>query len=193
MPESRDDYMGSVTIGPRRRVDGPIVLADYDPGWPVLYEREAARVRGVLGDRVRLLEHVGSTSVPGLPAKPIVDILLAVADSADEPAYVPAMEAGGYVLRIREPDWHEHRLFKGPDTDINLHVFSDGSSEIDRMLAFRDWLRAYDDERDLYLQTKRELAARHWVYVQDYADAKGEVVEAIIARALAEADGASSR
>ena len=103
------------------------------------------------------------------------------------------MEAGGYVLRIREPDWHEHRLFKGPDTDINLHVFSDGSSEIDRMLAFRDRLR--DPRRRARAgtwRTKRELAARHWVYVQDYADAKGEVVEAIIARALADRDGAAT-
>jgi GrpB-like predicted nucleotidyltransferase (UPF0157 family) len=193
VPESRDDYMSSVTIGTRRRVDGPILLADYDRDWPVLYEREATRLRAFLGDRVHLLEHVGSTSVPGLPAKPIVDILLAVANSADEPAYVPSMAAGGYILRIREPDWHEHRVFKGPDTDINLHVFSDGSSEIARMLAFRDCLRTHDGARDLYLQTKRELAARHWIYVQDYADAKGEVVERIIARALAEGAETGSR
>jgi GrpB-like predicted nucleotidyltransferase (UPF0157 family) len=108
-----------------------------------------------------------------------------VADSGDEPAYVPPMEAAGYAVRIREPDWHQHRVFKGPDTDVNLHVFSDGSSEIERMLAFRDRLRTHDDERDVYLATKRELAARHWVYVQEYADAKGKVVEAIIARAVA--------
>ena len=152
---SRDDYMSAVTIGARRRVDGPIHLADYDPGWPALYEREAARVRGLLGDRVRLLEHVGSTSVPGLPAKPIIDMLLAVADSADEPAYVPSMEAGGYAVRIREPDWFEHRLFKGPDTDINLHTFSEGSSEIARMLAFRDRLRTHDDERERYRDQAR--------------------------------------
>lgn len=190
---SRDDYMSSVTIGPRRRVDGPITLADYDPEWPALYEREAARVRELLGDRVRLLEHVGSTSVPGLPAKPIIDMLLAVADSADEPAYVPSMEAGGYAVRIREPDWHEHRVFKGPDTDVNLHTFSDGSSEIARMLAFRDRLRTHDDERERYLATKRELAARHWVYIQDYADAKGQVVEGIIERALADRDDARPR
>jgi len=113
-------------------------------------------------------------------------MVLAVADSADEPAYVPEMEAAGYRLRIREPAWHEHRLFKGPDTDINLHTFSAGSSEIARMLAFRDRLRTHDDERERYLATKRELAARHWVFVQDYADAKGEVVEGIIARGLAE-------
>ena len=192
-PSDRDVYMSAVTVGARRRVDGPITLADYDPGWPVLYEREASRVRGLLGDRVRLLEHVGSTSVPGLPAKPIIDMLLAVADSADEPAYVPSMEAGGYVVRIREPDWHEHRVFKGPGTDINLHTFSDGSSEIARMLAFRDRLRTHDDERERYLETKRELAARHWIYVQDYADAKGEVVEGIIERALAEGDNTGPR
>ena len=187
-PSDRDTYMIDVTVGTRRRVDGPIHLADYDPQWPVLYEREAARVRDLLGQRVILLEHVGSTSVPGLPAKPIVDMLLVVADSADEPAYVPPMEAGGYAVRIREPDWHEHRVFKGPDTDVNLHTFSVGSTEIERMLAFRDRLRTHDDERELYLATKRELAARHWVYVQDYADAKGAVVEAIIARALADRD-----
>ena len=123
--------------------------------------------------------------MPGLPAKPIIDMLLVVADSADEAAYVPSMEAAGYAVRIREPDWHEHRVFRGPDTDVNLHTFSAGSSEIERMLAFRDRLRTHDDERELYLATKRELAARHWTYVQDYADAKGEVVEGIIARAVA--------
>ncbi len=192
-PSDRDDYMRAVTIGARRRVDGPVYLADYDPAWPTLYEREEARVRELLGDRVRLLEHVGSTSVPGLPAKPIIDMLLAVADSADEPAYVPSMEAGGYVVRIREPDWHEHRVFKGPDTDVNLHTFSEGASEIARMLAFRDRLRTHDDERERYLATKRELAARHWVYIQDYADAKGEVVEGIIERALADRDDARPR
>ena len=192
MADSRDEYMSAVTVGARRRVDGPIHLADPDPAWPALYEREAARVRSVLGARVLLLEHVGSTSVPGLPAKPIIDMLLVVADSADEAAYVPSMAAAGYAVRIREPDWHEHRLFRSPDTDVNLHTFSAGSSEIKRMLAFRDWLRTHDDERELYLATKRELAARHWTYVQDYADAKGEVVEGIIARALADDERARS-
>ena len=109
--------------------------------------------------------------------------MLAVPDSSDESAYVPDMEAAGYVLRIREPDWFEHRLFKGPDTNVNLHTFTEGCPEIDRMLAFRDWLRAHDDERDLYERTKQELAAREWRFIQHYADAKSEVVEAIIARA----------
>jgi GrpB-like predicted nucleotidyltransferase (UPF0157 family) len=89
------------------------------------------------------------------------------------------------VLSIREPDWHEHRLFKGPEININLHVFSPGSDEIERCLLLRDRLRENAAERDLYARTKRELAARHWTYVQNYADAKSEVVEAIIARARA--------
>ena len=91
--------------------DAPITLAEYDPQWPALYDREAARIRAVLGDTAVRVEHVGSTSVPGLAAKPIIDILLAVPDSADEQTYVPALQATGYVLRIREPDWFEHRLF----------------------------------------------------------------------------------
>jgi len=190
---SRDDEIRAATIGEPTRADGPIRLAPYDPAWPALYEREASRIRSILGDRVRLLEHAGSTSVPGLSAKPIVDIVLAVDDSADEAAYVPPMEAAGYVLRIREPDWFEHRLLKGPDTDINLHVFGADSPEIGRMLAFRDRLRADDDERRSYEQAKRDLAARHWTYVQDYADAKSEIVEAIVARALAAREASAAR
>lgn len=180
-----EDAMRAVTIGELQVLGGPVDLAEYDPSWPVLFEREAARIRAVLGDRVRLLEHVGSTSVPGLAAKPVIDILLAVSDSSDETAYVPPMEAAGYVLRIREPEWFEHRLFKGPDTLVNVHVFTTGSPEIDRMLAFRDWLRSHDEDRLLYERAKRDLAAREWKYVQHYADAKTEVVAAIVARALA--------
>ena len=116
----------------------PILIQDYDPQWPELFEREAHRIRAVLGQRVLRIEHAGCTSVPNLVAKPIVDLILVVADSADESTYVPDLEAAGYLLRIREPNWYQHRMFKGPDTDINLHVFSDGCPEIDRMLLFRD-------------------------------------------------------
>jgi GrpB-like predicted nucleotidyltransferase (UPF0157 family) len=169
--------------GARPLPGGRIILVEYDPAWPGLFAREAARVRAVLGERVRLLEHVGSTSVPGLIAKPIVDMLLAVPDSADEAAYVPPMQAAGYVLHIREPDWFQHRLFKGPDTDINLHVFSEGCLEIERMLLFRDWLRSDAEARGRYAATKRGLAQRTWKYTQNYADAKTAVVEDILAQA----------
>ena len=186
MAPTDEASLRAATIGEPTRADGPIHLADYDPAWPTLYEAEAARIRAALGERVLLLEHAGSTSVPGLAAKPVVDIVLGVADPADEPSYVPDLEADGYVLRIREPHWHEHRMFKDVDPLVQVHVFAAGSTEIVRMLAFRDRLRTHHDERDLYEATKRELAARRWTYVQEYADAKSEVVEAIIARALAD-------
>ncbi len=126
--------------------------------------------------------------MPGLAAKPIIDVLLVVANAADEAGYVPALEAHGYVLRIREPAWHEHRMLKGPDADINLHVFSSGCPEIDRMLLFRNWLRAHESDRRGYELTKRRLAQREWPDVQHYADAKSAVVEAIIARATRSPD-----
>jgi GrpB-like predicted nucleotidyltransferase (UPF0157 family) len=179
------DDLRRAIVGGGEPPAGPVVLVEYDPGWPALFEREATRVREALGDRALAIEHTGSTSVPALAAKPIVDILLVVADSAAEDAYVPALEAAGYVLRVREPDWHEHRLLKGPETDVNVHVFSEGCPEIERMLLFRDRLRSDAAERELYERTKRELAQKPWAYVQHYADAKSAIVEAIIARARA--------
>ena len=97
----------------------------------------------------------------------------------------PDLEAAGYrvVIREQEPDWYDHRVLKGPDTNVNLHVFSAGCVELDRMVGFRDWLRTHDDDRDLYLATKRDLVIRDWTYVQEYADEKGTVVEEIAARA----------
>jgi GrpB-like predicted nucleotidyltransferase (UPF0157 family) len=182
VPHTEEQILAS-RIGHTQPLNAQIVLVDYDPAWPHLFAREAERIRSTLGNKALRIEHAGSTSVPGLAAKPIVDIVLEVADSADEVAYVPAMEQAGYVLRIREPDWFEHRLFKGPDTDINLHVFSAGSPEIERMLLFRDWLRTTAADRELYLQTKRDLAQREWQYTQNYADAKTSVVREIVARA----------
>ena len=165
-------------------LDSPIALSPYDPQWPQYYAALARDIRAALGAKVLTLAHAGSTSVPGLSAKPVIDIILAVADSGDESAYVPALEARGFVLKIREPDWFEHRLLKTPDAGVNLHVFTQGCEEIARMLVFRDWLRTHDDDRRLYERTKRELAARTWKYMQNYADAKSEIVNAILSRAL---------
>jgi GrpB-like predicted nucleotidyltransferase (UPF0157 family) len=181
-----DRDLAEVTIGGPRPLAGPVEIHEYDPEWPRLYEREEERIRTVLGDRVIRIDHVGSTSVPGLPAKPLIDVALEVPDSADEAAYVPALEASGYNLRIREPDWFEHRLLKGPDADVNIHVFTAGCEEVDRMLLFRDWLRRNAADRRLYAVTKRELADREWKYMQQYADAKTAVVDEIMARATGE-------
>ena len=181
-----DEQILAVQVGSLAPLMGPIMIVDYDPAWPRLFQREAGRVRAALGDRVVALEYVGSTSVPGLAAKPRIDMLLVVANSADESAYVLALEAVGYVLHIREPDWYEHRMFNGPDTAVNLHVFSPGCPEIERMLLFRDWLRGNPSDRQLYERTKRELARQDWKYTQNYADAKTAVVEEILARAWGE-------
>jgi GrpB-like predicted nucleotidyltransferase (UPF0157 family) len=166
------------------RVDGEIRLAEYDPGWPALYEREATAIRGELRDQVVGVEHIGSTSVPGLAAKPIIDVLLVVPDPVDEDSYLPGLERAGYRVVIREPDWYEHRLLrKRPDDGVTLHTFGPNSPEIERYLRFRDHLRADDGDRRLYEDTKRRLARRRWQYTQQYANAKTEVVEAIMARA----------
>jgi GrpB-like predicted nucleotidyltransferase (UPF0157 family) len=178
-----EEELRAVTIGALQPHNSTVLIVDYDAEWPRQFAVEAAKIRAALGDRVLLLEHVGSTSVPGLAAKPILDILLVVADSADEPSYVPALERGGYVLRTREPEWFEHRVLKGVEPAVNLHVFSPGCTETERMLLMRDWLRTHDDDRALYENTKRELAQHTWKYVQNYADAKTAVVEAILARA----------
>lgn len=182
-------YSSDRYVTERPRLDGQVVLAEADPAWSGTAARLTRDIRRVLARTAMVLEHVGSTSVPGLPAKPVIDLVLGVPDPVDEAAYVPALESLGYQLHIREPEWHEHRLLKHTEPAVNLHVFAAGAEEIDRMLAFRDHLRRDPGDRDLYLRTKRELAARTWAHVQDYADAKSEVVAEIMHRALAQGPG----
>ncbi len=184
-----EDQLRAVTIGEMHPLTEKIRVVDYDPAWPSQFDAESAKIRAALGNRAIRVEHIGSTSVPGLSAKPILDICLIVADSADEASYVPALEAAGYTLRIREPDWYQHRMFRGVDPAVNLHVYSAGCEEIERALLFRDWLRSNASDRDLYARTKRELAQRDWKYVQNYADAKTDVVREILARAVAAREG----
>lgn len=168
-------------MGPPEKV--AIVIVDYDPEWPRRFEVEKAKIEAALGDRALAVEHIGSTAVPGLAAKPIIDVCVVVADSADEPSYVPHLERAGYQLRVREPDWHEHRMLRTGARDVHLHVFPVGSSEIERHLVFRDWLRVHDEDRALYEATKRRLAKEDWPTMQHYADAKTSTIEAIVARA----------
>ncbi|CAM3468378.1 GrpB family protein [Kibdelosporangium persicum] len=165
-----------------------VVVADYNPLWPAWFAEEADKIRAALGDVALRIEHVGSTSVPGLAAKPIIDIALAVPDSSQDDTYVPALVAAGYDLQIREPEFHEHRCFytrleRGHTRNVNLHTYTAGCVELDTYTVFRDWLRTHDDDRLLYQTTKQELAKRDWKYVQNYADAKTGVIEEIKARA----------
>ena len=172
-------------IVPPAPFSGKVTLVDYDPTWPAQYDAVAARIRDAIGDTAVILEHAGSTSVPGLAAKDQIDVVLGVPDSTDEAAYVPALEAAGFEFAIREPEWYEHRLFRGRDPKVNLHAFSADCEEIPKMLAFRDWLRTRPEDRALYEREKRRLAEQTWVTMQDYADAKTDIVREIVGRALA--------
>jgi GrpB-like predicted nucleotidyltransferase (UPF0157 family) len=178
-----DEYLGAVTIGTRQPLNSTIYLAPYDPAWPANFRLLANRIRDALAEKVLLLEHVGSTAVPGLSAKPVIDMVLAVSDTADESSYVPPLAKQGFTLRIREPDWFEHRLLRSAEIDSNLHVFSYGCEEIERMVMFRDWLRTHEEDRRRYEEVKRQLASHTWRHMQHYADAKSNVVREILARA----------
>jgi GrpB-like predicted nucleotidyltransferase (UPF0157 family) len=170
-----------------------IVIVDYDPCWPRQFRNHAEILASALGRGALAIEHVGSTSVPGLAAKPIIDIDVLVEDSSEEATYLPALIQAGYVLRVREPDWHQHRMFRTPELDAHIHIFSPGCVEVTRHLAFRDRLRRNVEDRLLYESVKRKLAAEDWPDMNAYARAKSEVVEEIIARALREAgDGPAS-
>jgi GrpB-like predicted nucleotidyltransferase (UPF0157 family) len=163
----------------------PVVVVAYDPDWPEQFETLRNEILGRLPNVARAVLHIGSTAVPGLAAKPVIDIALIVNDSSDESAYLPPLVDAGYRLVVREPDWHEHRMFKREKPAVNLHVYSRDCDEVERVVRFRDWLRTHEDDRDLYAATKQDLAAQQWERVQDYADAKNDVVEDIMTRALA--------
>jgi GrpB-like predicted nucleotidyltransferase (UPF0157 family) len=162
-----------------------IRIVDYDTDWPKKFETHARIIAEAIGGTALRIEHMGSTSVPGLAAKPVIDILVVVADSADEPAYLRQLEATGYLLRVREPDWNEHRMFRTPEKDVHIHIYSAGCQEIQRILTFRDRLRRNADDRSRYEQTKCELAAKEWSDMNAYADAKTEMIEDIIAASQA--------
>ena len=177
-PGDRDAYLNSVLIGGREPVT--ITVVDYDDNWPVRFAQMHALVEAALGENALAVEHIGSTSVPGLAAKPIIDMLLAVANVDDEGAYLPPLENAGFVLRVREPG---HRMLRTPAKDVHLHVYEPADEAVANYLDLRDWLRESAADRDLYAATKRELAQRTWLDMNDYADAKSDVVLAILGRA----------
>ena len=177
VPTHLDHVLDQVLVGGRERRS--IVIVDYDPSWPGRFEVERDRVAGALGATALRVEHVGSTAVPGLGAKPIVDLVVTVEDPADD-SIIDALESAGYELRVREPD---HRMFRTPERDVHIHVWQDSDPEVARHLCFRDRLRESAEDRLAYEQLKRELASRDWPDMNYYADAKAELIDAIIARA----------
>ncbi|MBD8465052.1 GrpB family protein [Plantibacter sp. CFBP 8798] len=167
-------------------VGGPepvrVELHDADPEWPERYREHRQRILDALETSTVAIEHIGSTSVPGLAAKPIVDIVVAVEDITAEEDYLDPLLTAGYVLRVREP---RHRMVRTPERDVHVHLYEQGAPEIDEYLLLRDHLRSDADDRALYERTKRELLGRSWDDMNDYADAKTEVILAIKARARA--------
>ncbi|KAI1177263.1 GrpB domain protein [Nemania sp. FL0916] len=170
-----------------KRPPKPLKIVEYNPEWPALFASVSQRIREALGDRAVVIEHVGSTSVPGLAAKDVIDIDLVVPDPADEDAYVPALQAAGFQFLFREPKWYEHRFFhlQSEDPYTNLHVFGPSSPELVRHRMFRDWLREHEDDRRIYTEVKREAAeasAAAGEGVQKYNDRKEPVLRDILRR-----------
>ncbi|MEV6965552.1 GrpB family protein [Hamadaea sp. NPDC051192] len=165
------------------RPAGVIEIRDYDLAWPEMFAEHEKRLRTALGPAALLVEHVGSTSVPGLAAKPRIDVDVIVADPADEPAYLPALEAAGYVLRVREPDWYEHRCLHGFEPTANVHVFGPDCDEFRRHVIFRDWLRDHPADRERYAAEKRRIAAAGVTFMAEYAAQKSGVVIDILRKA----------
>ena len=164
-----------------------IEVVEPDPAWPWAFATLEDAIRLALGDAVLEIEHVGSTAVPGLPAKPVIDIDLTVADSADEPAWLPALEAAGFELVIREPWWHEHRALRYDDPRCNLHVFSPGAPEPIRHKIFRDWLSEHPEDLALYRDAKLGAASESNAageHVMEYNARKEPVIRAIYDRAF---------
>jgi GrpB-like predicted nucleotidyltransferase (UPF0157 family) len=156
-----------------------LVIEEYDARWPAQFLAERTRITEALGLRVDAIEHIGSTSVPGLAAKPIIDILVTVFDIAAEEDYLPSLSAAGYELRVREPG---HRMVRTSARDVHVHILESDHPDVDAYLVFRDRLRADDADRELYERTKRQLARRDWSDMNAYAEAKTEVIQAIKAR-----------
>lgn len=153
-----------------------IRIVAYDHSWPIRFATERDRIADALGHIARRIDHIGSTAVAGLAAKPIIDIDLSVPDVEDEAAYLERLLAVGYLLRVREP---AHRMVRTPELDVHVHISTVGSDWERRHLLFRDWLRHDHRDRDAYEQLKRKLAQRDWADMNEYADAKGPLIAEI--------------
>lgn len=169
-----------------------IAPVDHDPLWVARAEELRARITDALGMRALRIEHVGSTSVPGLPAKPVIDLDVTVADPDDEAHWLPPLEDAGLVLAVREPWWQKHRCLRGTAPRANVHVFGPDSPELVKHIVFRNWLRQDADDRALYAAAKRAAAGGGDVgrtgggtmLMEDYNARKQDVIREIYGRAF---------
>ena len=180
----REVYLECVLVGGRERVQ--IELVDYDRGWPERFAAERRQIDHALGEAALRIEHIGSTAVPGLAAKPVIDVLVTVEDPDDDGRLAPALQVAGYGLRVREPG---HRMYRTPARDVHVHLWREGDPEVVRHLRFRDRLRESPGDRAAYQALKRRLAGRDWADMNAYAEAKGELIESILGRPAAQPSG----
>ncbi|GAA3806671.1 GrpB family protein [Nocardioides panacisoli] len=178
MPSRRPDVTDVEMVGGVER--RALVLEDYDPAWPAAYAEHEQRIRRALGPTAAQVEHIGSTSVPGLAAKPIIDVLVTVEDITAEEDYLDQLLAAGYELRVREPG---HRLVRTPARDVHVHVLEVGDGAAADYLLFRDRLRSHPEDRAFYERTKRLLVEQDWADMNAYAEAKTDVIAGIKERA----------
>jgi GrpB-like predicted nucleotidyltransferase (UPF0157 family) len=162
-----------------------IVIVDYDPVWVDQFAAAASLLSEILVGQIIAIEHVGSTSVPGLPAKPVIDIDLLIENTADESRYVPALSEHGYWLVLREPWWYGHRMLVSPAEDVHLHLWPKDAPEPIRHRLFRDWLRSHPQDRELYATAKRRLAGDTVRNPGRYNLAKNDVIDDIYTRIFA--------
>jgi GrpB-like predicted nucleotidyltransferase (UPF0157 family) len=175
-----DAAFDRVVIGSRQ--PGPVTLVKCDPMWPTQFEALRAELAGTLGPLATGIEHVGSTAVPHLAAKPIIDVLVTVESIDPDEIYAAPLAAIGYELRVREPG---HRMFRPATRDVHVHVWAEGSQEAEDYVLLRNRLRASPADRDAYEALKRELARHDWPDVNYYAEAKSPMVRELLARARA--------
>ncbi|MFT2112746.1 GrpB family protein [Marinomonas sp. 2405UD68-3] len=167
-----------VLIGGIEKVE--IKIVQHQVEWKNIFSFHRNAIEEALGEKALLIEHIGSTSVPGLAAKPIIDIVVAVKDAADERDYLGALISAGYQLRVREPDFFQHRMVRTPKRDTHIHIFSEGCGEIEKYLLLRDYLRNKKEARDEYEQVKLAFSKQSWTDMNAYADAKGLVIQKLL-------------
>jgi GrpB-like predicted nucleotidyltransferase (UPF0157 family) len=156
-------------------------VVPYNDEWSAIFAIHRDRLRAALHAVDVDIEHIGSTSVPGLAAKPIIDIVVAVDDITAEEDYLDPILEAGYLLRVREPG---HRLVRTPSRDVHVHIYEKDDEAVTRYLLFRNRLRTDSGDRDLYSSTKRALITQGFDDMNAYSDAKTDVIAAIMARAV---------
>jgi GrpB-like predicted nucleotidyltransferase (UPF0157 family) len=166
-------------------VPRPVIITPYDPNWPKVYEEESKLIRATVGDIIRSLDHIGSTSVPGLAAKPIIDIIASVDGRGDADLCKERLHAIGYddVSTGDSPDWY-YCLGKGPHSPgFHLHLVKEGSQFHKKHILFRDWLRTHPADTRAYAELKISLAEKHRDDRVTYTNSKTEFIEGIVEKA----------